>query len=122
MNNKLKEISKELKTQDNRGTSDPIFLIQEKKRIWGMRMDYAEDHEWIDQDGEVCEGDYIDMSEYESVGYIDIWETVQLFFTEKAAQRYIDSNKHNLNNPRIYVMSGHSNHEWQEVRNYLKEL
>lgn len=38
------------------------------------------------------------------------------FFTEKAAQEYIDAQRHNLQNPRIYALSAHANREWKALR------
>ena len=131
INNKLREIGQELKTQGNRITSDPIFLVQEKRRIWGMDSDYSDKYVWVNEDGyelELEQEEFTDLemgdvpAGYSEVNYEDIWVTVQPFFTEKAANNYIAENSHRLNQPRTYVISGYRNSEWQDVRNYLKEL
>ena len=135
MNNKLREIGQEINTQNNRATSDPIFMVQQEVVQYGLDPDYAEDMVWFDTN-EFCEADEeeslklyenydIDLEQpdgWDLTGKLTSWEVVQPFFTEKAAQRYIDSNKHNLNNPRIYVISAYRNDEFQAIRNYLKDL
>lgn len=126
MNNKLREIGQEINTQNNRAMSDPIFMVQQKRRIWGMHEDWSDSWRWVDEDAQEVDDqyreDYQDIVEFTRLYYQDIWGAVQPFFTEKAAQMYIDSNKHNLNNPKIYVFSAYRNQEWQDIRNYLKEL
>jgi hypothetical protein len=51
-----------------------------------------------------------------------VYVNIQPFFTEKAAQEYINANRHNLVEPRIYVESGYRNYEWQAVRTLLKTM
>ena len=49
----IKRMSQDIHNQDNAHTADPIFMVQEKKRIYGFDLDYADDTkvEFIDQDG-----------------------------------------------------------------------
>ena len=128
----LDQITERLNTQDNRCTSDPIFIVQQKKRIWGVSTDYAGDYAWLDFGNEHEEADLqlaeeLDDLEFEGcetgswqkVGYVDIWEFVTACFTEAACQEYIDRNRHNLNEPRIYAASAYRNREFIDVRNYL---
>ena len=99
---KLKEISDRMKDQDNRMTADPIFLVQQRKHIFGMDLDYVDDVAWIfdseyeyyygDTNPEFLEalvyyGENYEMPEnWTRTGYIDIWEFVQPFFSLKAAE------------------------------------
>jgi len=49
-----------------------------------------------------------------------IYVFVQVFFTDKGAQDYIDNNEHNLLEPRIYIASGNANPEWKLIRKILR--
>jgi hypothetical protein len=147
----LPEIGERLRTQDNRITADPIFLVEEKKRVYGIDTDYdpeiawmwpdegevpkelavaAED--WYDEYGtepvaEESDGGYVlkdgKSDTLRRVGYHEYWEYVQPFFTERAAQHYIKENGHNHKGKlRTYVQCAFRNHEWQAIRNYLMSI
>jgi hypothetical protein len=136
MTEKLKEIQQELKTQDNRFTCDPIFLVEEQQRVYGMDSAYVDNYVWYDaenhceadeeesqklekQDEEGVETDYA----WEKYYYFDQWKTVQFFFTEKAAQEYIDGQSHRHSGKlRIYVDSLYRNHEMKMIRDYILNL
>jgi hypothetical protein len=129
---KIQKISGLIKTQDNRMTSEPIFLVQEKKRIYCDSGDVDENC-WMNDGEEVLEDVSKELFEiyqeggrispdFELVGYYDVWEFVTCCFTNAGAEEYIRVNGHNLNEPRIYVASGWRNQEWIDVRNFLKNL
>ena len=41
-----------LKTQNNRITQDPLFCVEQKRRIWGIDPDYHDgNYEWVDPNG-----------------------------------------------------------------------
>ena len=40
----LTRMAERLRTQDNRATADPLFIVQEEERIWGL------DPSWLDDD------------------------------------------------------------------------
>lgn len=137
LENSLFNMGKEILTQDNLATNLPIFYVQEKKRHYGLDTQWADDSNtvWLSSDGdELDEQEFKELEEqYEQTGddfinecqrtaFIETWEFVQPFFTRKAAQKYIDGNKHNLKHPRIYVASGYRNHEWEVVRRYAANL
>jgi len=119
-----------LQEQDNRLTSLPIFMVQRHRRTYGFDPQYTEDCvAWLhsdeavevtDEDFERLEAKWDESGEepdgYTRTAYADTWENVMPFFTEKAAQRYIDENGHNLSSPRIFVESGYRNHEWEAIR------
>jgi len=124
-------------TQDNRCTAEPIFLVQEQKRIYGMDPEYSgQDTVWLDclndseeltdAEAQVLEERYLETLEepenFVRTGYIDQWEYVQPFFTEEAAQNYIDMNKHRHDELRIYVDSAYRNYEWQMIRALLLSM
>jgi hypothetical protein len=134
----LKELAHELKFQDNRITSFPLYVVQQTRRILGMDTDYCDQIAYVWKDDpeyiwfteeeamkEVLNSGYKD-EEFDNVivetGYIDIWEMVSVHLTEKAAQLYIDQNSHNLRSPRIYVSSQYRCHEFNNVIEYLKGL
>ncbi len=137
--NELQEISNNLKTQDNRITSLPIFVVQQKRRIYGIDTDYSDECVWLTNDGECQEvdqetadkltitwlnggndaGNRLFVSDYTRTAYIDIWEFCTCCFTEAGAEAYIAANGHNLKEHRIYVESGYRNIEFETIRNHL---
>ena len=141
---KMKEIAMEMVGQDNRATAEPIYVVQQRRRIYGMDPGCAcsdDDVVWLYDGTELCEDTADDDTReeleiarayyqlhgetpegWECTGYIDTYETVQSFFSEKAAQRFIEARKHNLKNPRIYVDSAYHNPEWKAIRAFLLEL
>lgn len=86
------------------------------------------EEDWIGEKEEVEKAKKILDSDFglcfdtcKKVGYIKFYVNVQPFFTEKAAQDYIDYNRHRLENPRIYVASAYRNDEWNDVRKFLMD-
>ena len=140
----LRDIAANLAAQDNRITRDPIFLVQKKERQIGLDTDYCGDIIWINsaQDGEevtdraqierleeldtksyLSKKEEEEFSDYLKTGYLDRWETVQPFFTEVEADRYIAANRHRHDGElRTYVEWGGRNPEWMAVRNFLLSL
>ncbi len=94
-------IAHDLATQDNRATAHPMFVVQQRRRIYGMGHDYSDELVWLDEEG--------DEHPFSGGDPPKDW-------TET---RYIDLDGHNLTDPRIYVASAHRNHEWQTVRELL---
>jgi|GEM_PF-1605170 len=139
MNEELKRIGEHLRRQDNLSTADPIFLVQAKRRVYGIDTGYDPNIAWLHSDEavEVSPEDAVkleavfrggpkdpelDMDGYRRVGYVDEWEFVSCFFTASAAQRYIDSNKHrHPSGLQIYVDSAYRNYEWMAIRKWLTE-
>lgn len=129
-------IAQELLTQDNAITADPIFMVQEQVRVYGIDTDFDPTIAWLYED------DSVEVSEeeagalevlyrksgsepngYRRVGYHQDWHNRQPFFTRAAAERYIRSNGHNHSGPlRIYVESAYRNPEWRSVRARLAEF
>jgi hypothetical protein len=141
----LRNIAANLATQDNRITNNPIFLVQKKVRQTALDLDYCDNYIWLD-----CGNDYdevtdpaeierledlefrqdilkedeeLEFNNYIKTGYADRWETVQPFFTEVEADRYIAANKHRHDGElRTYVDWGGRNPEWIAIRNFLMSL
>lgn len=133
----LPQIGERLRTQDNRITADPIFLVQELKRTYGIDTGYdpkiawLHDDEYVEVDGTKfveLEDAYAESGEdnppgYRRVGYAETWEYVQPFFTEAAADAYIKAMRHRHSGQlRTYADSAYRNWEWQAVRKSLMEL
>jgi hypothetical protein len=140
----LAELGRELNTQDNAATAYPLYLVQQQRRIWGMDPDiddipfvwaWAEDSEYSFPDDEVraeirrdndtaqaLTDDEIDPEDwgYERRAYVNVWDFVCAHLTRRAAQRYIDENRHRLSEPRIYVGSQYRCHEFNAVVDWLK--
>lgn len=128
----LERITHELHTQDNRATSDPMFIVQERKRIYGLSLDYTDDYVWIDTandhtEATAMESDGLDRREsrgddtgdWVKVGYVDHWHFVTACFTEQGCKDYITANGHNLTDPRIYAASAYRNSEFTTLRKLL---
>jgi len=105
-------IGERLRTQDNRITQNPMFCVQEKRRIVGLDAAYSDRLCWRDSaNDETIYDDDRDFKappegdEWDEFGYIDQWFTVMVAFTEAGCEQYIRMNGHNLKSPRIYVES-----------------
>lgn len=137
----LAHIRQLLLTQDNAGTSDPVFVVERKVREYGYDGDYHDATAcWVNSEMELTLSKGVDESnEYRlkfehiehrhSVSgapegwtrthYVDRWEYVQPFLTREGAEAFIADNKHNLGECRVYVGSAHGNPEWKAVRALL---
>lgn len=134
-NMEMQKIGERMQSQDNRITADPIFIVQQRRRIHGLDIAYADKTLWLYEGREVAknradldaflgenglhEKDSVTDGLLEETGYQDIWEFVQPFFSQKGADDYIRMNHHNLADPQVYVESAHRNTEWQTVRKFL---
>lgn len=129
-----------LRTQDNMGTAHPIFVVEQKVRVYGFDPDYVDAGDehivWIECDDFSEVRDHEERQEledeFQSTGrqregysrtvWQEHWEWVQPFFTREAAELYLAQNAHNLKSPRIYCHSGYRNREWQQVMAMLIQL
>lgn len=134
----LIELVERLRTQDNRWTAEPVFLVQSKESHGGMEPECADAVCWIDVDGDVASAEeherfeklHEDGDEEEELdgwtrtGVVSHWVTVQWFLTEASAQEYIERNghRHGRNGDgelRIYADSAYRNPELQLLRRVL---
>lgn len=122
-------IAERLRTQDNRMTADPMFCVQEKRRIVGFNPEYTENRCWRDSAND--ETIYDDDpgfknppvgDEWDEYGYIDKWHTVMVAFTEEACKEHLRLNGHNYKETQIYVESFYRCPEMQAIRNWLMNL
>lgn len=129
----MQQLGRLIHAQNNRATSDPLFIVQQRKRIWGMDSEYSDDYEWVDEDDHEVVADAIiragldamenlgkEISGWVKIYYLDQWEFVTVCFTEKGCEDYIAANGHNLNEPRIYATSAYRNREMIALREMLK--
>lgn len=136
LNARLKEIGEQLRTQNNRGSDAPVFIVQQKRRDWGYEQGYSDSYGWINESsGEYEEADeeksreleegYDESGEtgnvWEKIYYQDRWEYVTACFTEKGCQDYLARNGHNLKEPRIYADTSYRNEEYRTIREALVE-
>lgn len=130
----IEEIGERLRTQDNRITADPMFLVQELKRHYGIDTDYSDDIAWRSAEydevspakSKKLEAKYRAgcsvPNEYTRTAYRDEWTYVMCFFTEAAADFYIKTKSHHHNGKlRTYAGSAHDNPEWKAIRKLLME-
>jgi hypothetical protein len=124
-----------LTTQDNRITADPMFIVQQKRRIYGLDPDRCDNVVWLDETGDYAEAseeehrqleqaweDGEETSNWYRCGVMDTWEFVTACLTEQGCKDYLDVNGHNLNKPRIYAASGYRNAEWIALRKHHSQV
>jgi hypothetical protein len=133
----LQRLHDALTTQDNAITSDPIFVVQQKRRHIGFDAAYEEDPDrliWVNSGSEeevtrasdrarfeqfqagVFDGD---DAEWELFGFTEAWEFVQPFFSRDSAELFRKCEAHNLGESRVYVESAYRNPEWKLLRSLL---
>ncbi|EMG9443122.1 ead/Ea22-like family protein [Escherichia coli] len=124
-------IGENIRTQDNRITSDPMFCVYQKREIV-VDADYDYDRiVWVDEDGneankrqsrrlELLHENFREPPEkWRRVAVKNIDEFVTCCFTEQGCKDYLAANGHNLRLPFIYVKSGFRNAEYIGIRNWL---
>ena len=79
-------IGRELLTQDNRATSEPVYFVEETRE----RQPHDETWQWRHR--------------------------VTACLTQRGVDAYIESNAHNLQEPDSYVETGCRNQEWIDLR------
>jgi hypothetical protein len=136
----LRRIGELLRTQDNRCTDSPVFIVQQQ-----VEHPCDPDREgrfestrvvWYDRDecGEVTPARAKRLEElhksyrhepqdkYDRVVMGMQYEYVQAFFTHEGAQAFLDCNGHNLKKPRIYADGSYRNAEFRLIRDWLMSL
>jgi len=129
----MQQIGELIRTQDNRITDCPMFIVQERKRDYGYDVDYCDDYVWLDT---TC--DYVEATEeereelevqedtgdvpdnWQKTGFKDRWDFVTACFTEQGCKDFIACDGHNHGELRIYAAGTHRNAEFRAVRDFLK--
>ena len=141
-------ISEGIKTQNNRITADPLFVVFQKHEIvvdedydydrisWGnsdgeaddevqarldeMRSDPDSDF-FMDNEIELHDED-TGIEDFRRCALKEIEEFVTACFTEAGANDYLAVNGHNLRKPFVYVTSLYRNEEMKRLRGWLMQL
>jgi len=146
----LKELSKELNTQDHRGTRMPYFfqvreeeeisvplgngeiawycdgsLLKTEEEISGAINYYKEWATGSPEYEELDEDDKADILEeagYREVNYDTQHTLSNAFLTSKACDQHIKDNGHNLKSPMNYLSGSFRNPELEKLMQFLCEL
>ncbi|MFP9227566.1 hypothetical protein [Pectobacterium cacticida] len=125
----LRDIGNDIRTQDNRITDQPMFVVFERREIIGSDEHSPSRICWVKNGEEVSElrakrlealhHGYRPTAGYERYAMQEIDVFVTACFTENGCKDYLLRNGHNLRLPYIYACGSYRNHEYQTVRNFL---
>lgn len=130
----IEQIAERLRTQDNRLTEHPLYVVYDNMTIFGVDFDHADRFVWVDDeyreaDSETLE-DIAQIEGYENevtlsgasyrrIGIRDERRFVTACLTMEAAKRFIEDNQRHLRNPFVYAESLSNNPEMIAVRKHL---
>lgn len=125
----LYTIGELIRTQDNRITDQPMFVVFQKREIIGSDEHSPSRICWV-RDGEevnplralrleILYQDGRDTSNYDRYAMQEVDEFVTACFTEHGCKEYLSQDGHNLRLPYIYACGSFRNNEYQLVRNWL---
>lgn len=137
----LLAIGERLRTQDNRCTANPMFIVQQQ-RSFGVEPGEGEMDVWLDEDWEEVDEETAakldeldhafewDMTEEQKAilarhtkrGIKHHWEFVMAAFSEEGCKEYLRLDGQNLTKPRIYAMSFNRCPEMLAIRETLLSL
>ncbi|MDF6051469.1 ead/Ea22-like family protein [Klebsiella pneumoniae] len=125
----LYTIGELIRTQDNRITDQPMFVVFQKREIIGSDEHSPSRVCWVWDGEEVSElrakrlealyQDGRDTRGYDRYAMQEVDEFVTACFTEYGCKDYLRQNGHNLRLPYIYACGSFRNNEYQLVRNWL---
>ncbi|HGW3832822.1 TPA: hypothetical protein ACNH4E_004767 [Klebsiella pneumoniae] len=125
----LYTIGELIRTQDNRITDQPMFVVFQKREIIGSDEHSPSRICWVWDGEEVSElrakrlealyQDDRDTRGYDRYAMQEVDEFVTACFTEHGCKDYLRQNGHNLRLPYIYACGSFRNNEYQLVRNWL---
>ncbi|HGS7332177.1 ead/Ea22-like family protein [Klebsiella quasipneumoniae] len=125
----LYTIGELIRTQDNRITDQPMFVVFQKREIIGSDEHSPSRICWVWDGEEVSElrakrlealyQDGRDTRGYDRYAMQEVDEFVTACFTEHGCKDYLRQNGHNLRLPYIYACGSFRNNEYQLVRNWL---
>lgn len=136
----IKAIGDEMAIQDNRSTSYVMFVVVEDKKVYGVTNDDYRERKDTDMytyedlcedcnqsqetegmvpeecDNSDCDESFINYRIEEDVPNL----YAGVFFTAKACQAHLDSNRHHYNSTaKVYGISAYHNWEMREVMEFL---
>ena len=125
----LYTIGELIRTQDNRITDQPMFVVFQKREIIGSDEHSPSRICWVWDGEEVSElrakrlealyQDGRDTRRYDRYAMQEVDEFVTACFTEHGCKDFLRQNGHNLRLPYIYACGSFRNNEYQLVRNWL---
>ena len=128
----LYTIGELIRTQDNRITDQPMFVVFQKREIIGSDEHSPSRICWVWDGEEVSElrakrlealyQDGRDTRGYDRYAMQEVDEFVTACFTENGCKDFLRQNGHNLRQPYIYACGSFRNNEYQLVRNWLAGL
>ena len=138
LNDDLLAIGDQLRTQDNRCTASPMFIVQQKL-YFGCEPGEGNVDVWLNEDceevdeetaamldelddafkWELDEDQAVMLNRHKKRGMKHYWEFCMAAFTEAGCKRYLELNGHNLTDPRIYAESWNRCPEMLAVREFL---
>ncbi len=137
--NSIAEISERVRSQNNHGTADVIFMVKLKMRHIGMDPVFDGPIVWLDEQNELVEDEELikklnaieddgledpdfDFDQYTKTSYFEDWKILQCFFTEASAKQFIEDNKHRYPADAVFYVdadSTHRNPEMKAIRDLL---
>lgn len=128
----LYTIGELIRTQDNRITDQPMFVVFQKREIIGSDEHSPSRICWVWDGEEVSElrakrlealyQDGRDTRGYDRYAMQEVDEFVTACFTEHGCKEHLRQNGHNLRLPYIYACGSFRNNEYQMVRNWLSGI
>jgi hypothetical protein len=132
----LDALRMKLRTQDNAFTAEPLFVVFEEHRVYGIEPQYTDDFEWFQADDHSIAADSDEVKilerlrtdgrplsiggfDFVRIGYKAVRKFATACLTRQGAEDYIACNGHNLTKPYIYVESLYRNAEMLALRNHL---
>jgi len=135
------EIAERIRTQDNRCTDKPMFIVQQQQSF-GCEPGEGDADVWLDEDWEevdeetsamldelkdafewdLTEAQASTLKRHTQRGVKHVWEFCMAAFTEDACKDYLRLNGHNLKEPRIYAESWNRCPEMIAIRDWLLTL
>lgn len=134
----IKKLAEEMKSQDNRLTAFPIFVIQVDKKVYGDRSFCDEAERKEDSDGSLCkECEKLQKENEELPNYCSdcdpecfVWYKIEeefdlqagVFLTAKACEEHIKMNDYHYSHPRSYAIGLWRNPEMEKLVKIIFEI
>lgn len=142
---KVKQIVKDIFTQDSHGTQNPIFYqIREPEIVYGVHEDFSDGYVWVDQDDPESsfdpESDYIPTELADAGSWDDEVEVEgeiiyikryyrkgfkyhNSFLTQQGAEQHLERNRHNYaEGSHWYIDHSYRNQEQENLHAFFKAI